>query len=70
MFLEVIFELVLSFVFHIPGAFIRWGITGFKKGKLTEYLKEGYYTNFIVFILFIISLFFLYKVISYLLSYQ
>jgi hypothetical protein len=52
--IEAILELVSIYIFSIPGAFIRWGINGFKHGKLKYYLKKDIFINFFIFVVFII----------------
>lgn len=36
--MEFIFELIVVYILSFPGAVIRWGINGFKKGQLKVYL--------------------------------
>jgi len=54
MLIEIILEIIINLVFHIPGAFIRWGMTGFKKGGLNKYLKSDPFVNSLSFFLFIV----------------
>lgn len=50
--MEFIFELIVVYVLSFPGAVIRWGINGFKKGQLKVYLKKDLYQNTFIFVIF------------------
>lgn len=51
--MEFIVELFIGYLLSFPGAFIRWGINGFKKGEFPIYLKKDVSQNFMIFIVFI-----------------
>jgi hypothetical protein len=44
---EIISEVIILIVFIYPGAFIRWGITGFKR-EFKEVLNDDGYINGVV----------------------
>ena len=50
--MEFIVELLVIYVLSFPGAFIRWGINGFKKGELKLYLKKDIVQNCFIFLIF------------------
>jgi hypothetical protein len=39
--LELIFNIIVTFIFRYPGAFIRWAIGGFRK-HFSIVLEEGF----------------------------
>jgi hypothetical protein len=45
-------EIIFIYVFSYPGAFLRWLITGCKKGKVEYYLKKDSELNAFVFYIF------------------
>ena len=49
-------DVLVALIFKIPGAFIRWGLTGFKKGKFQNLINENTGLNGLVFILLFISI--------------
>ena len=53
---EIIIESLVIWICSYPGAFIRWGFTGFKKGKFEEFAKKDPYINFGCFILFLVPI--------------
>ncbi len=54
MILEFIFEFIVVWLLSYPGAFIRWAIFGFKKGKFRDYFLSDSYINMFVFSVFIL----------------
>ena len=53
---EVISEVIVVWVLGYPGAFIRWGFGGFKKGRFQELAKEDGYINSLYLILTVVTL--------------
>lgn len=51
--MEFIAELFLVYILSFPGAFIRWGINGFKKGELGIYLKKDIFQNYLIFLILV-----------------
>lgn len=51
--MEFVINFIVGYVFSFPGAFIRWGINGFKKGELKIYLKKRIAHNYLIFVIFI-----------------
>lgn len=49
--MEFIVELFVVYILSFPGAFIRWGINGFKKGGLSIYLKKDIFQNYLILII-------------------
>lgn len=52
--MEFVINFIVGYIFSFPGAFIRWGVNGFKKGELTIYLKKRVSHNYLIFIIFLI----------------
>jgi|GEM_PF-2700159 len=53
--MEFIAEFILIGIFSLPGAIIRWGLNGFKKGKLKYYLQKDASHNMFVFLCLLVS---------------
>lgn len=51
--MEFLGELMVELLLFYPGAFIRWGVNGFKPGKFSYYAKEATHYNVFTTILFI-----------------
>lgn len=51
--MEFIVELFIVYIFSLPGAFIRWAINGFKKGKFSTYLKKDMFQNYFIFLILV-----------------
>ena len=49
--IEVIIETLFVWLISYPIALIRWGVTGFRKGKLDYYLQADPYISFMYAIL-------------------
>jgi hypothetical protein len=47
-------DMILAILLHIPGAFIRWGFNGFKRGKFDFYLKKDPDENSVIALMLII----------------
>tara|TARA_R110001599_G_C11851598_1_gene620684 strand:- start:33 stop:206 length:174 start_codon:yes stop_codon:yes gene_type:complete len=44
--LEILVEIIFVLILGYPGAFVRWGFGGFKKGGFKRAVKEDAYVNF------------------------
>jgi hypothetical protein len=54
-------DLIFAILFHYPGAFIRWGLNGFKKDKFEFFTKKDPFINSVIAILFIAGIWILIK---------
>ena len=51
--MEFIAELIFVYILSFPGAMIRWGLNGFKKGELKSYLNKDTGQNTLLFMIFV-----------------
>jgi len=49
--IEEIIETLMVLIIQYPGAFIRWMLTGFKKGRFKEFTSDDPYRNSMVVII-------------------
>lgn len=59
--MEFVIEFIFINILSAPGAFIRWGLTGFKKGKLKYYLAKDAYHNTFIFLCVLLPCVFMVK---------
>ena len=63
---EILFEFIIVWVVSYPVAFLRWAITGFKKGMFEEYVFKDGYVNFLLFSLIILFIVIMVKLFKFL----